>query len=87
MTTEKQNIMNRLKRIEGQLKGIQRMIENEAPCVDVLTQTAAVKAAINKVGTLIFQNHAKECLVSSADEKSKDDVIEDLMKVLISFIK
>ncbi|SMB95653.1 DNA-binding transcriptional regulator, FrmR family [Desulfonispora thiosulfatigenes DSM 11270] len=87
MTTEKQNIMNRLKRIEGQLKGIQRMLDNEACCVDVLIQIAAVKAAVNKVGTLIFENHAKECLTSSEDTRPKDEVIEDLMKVLISFIK
>lgn len=63
------------------------MLENEASCVDVLTQTAAVKAAVNKVGTLIFENHAKECLASSVDTKSKDEAIENLMKVLISFIK
>lgn len=87
MNKDKQNIMNRLKRIEGQLKGIQRMMDNDACCVDVLIQVAAVKAAINKAGTLIFENHAKECLSASFDSKSKDEVIEELMKVLTSFIK
>lgn len=87
MEQEKQNIMNRLKRIEGQLKGIQRMLDKDACCVDMLVQVAAVKAAVNKVGTLIFEHHAKECLNESLNSKSRDEVIEELMKVLTSFIK
>lgn len=84
---EKQNILKRLRRIEGQLKGIQRMIENDTCCADVLVQIAAVKAAVNKVGTLIFENHAKECFTSSLENKSQDEVVKELMKVLTSFIK
>jgi len=84
---EKQNILNRLKRIEGQIKGIQRMIDSEACCVDVLIQVAAVKAAVNKVGTLIFENHARDCLSSSLEQKSQDEIVNELMKVLTSFIK
>lgn len=87
MEKEKINIQRRLRRIEGQLQGIQRMIDKEACCVDVLVQIAAVKAAINKVGTLVFEQHAKECLLKSLDNKSQDDVVEELMKVLTSFIK
>jgi len=85
---EKNNILTRLRRIEGQLKGIQKMIDSDACCVDVLIQIAAVKAAINKAGTLIFENHAKECLTNSKDSnKSQEDVVKELMQVLTSFIK
>lgn len=84
---EKQNILKRLRRIEGQLKGIQRMLESDACCVDVLVQIAAVKAAVNKAGTLIFENHAKECFSKSLENKSQDEVVKELMQVLTSFIK
>lgn len=84
---EKQNILKRLRRIEGHLKGIQRMIESDVCCVDVLVQIAAVKAAVNKTGTLIFENHAKECLSNSLESKSQEDVVKELMQVLTSFIK
>jgi len=85
---EKSNILTRLRRIEGQLKGIQKMVERDACCVDVLIQIAAVKAAVNKAGTLIFENHANECLTNSVDSnKSQEDVVKELMQVLTSFIK
>lgn len=81
------NIIRRLKRIEGQLKGIQRMVDNEACCSDVLTQIAAVKAAVGKVGILIFENHARECMKSSLVGKSEDEAIDELMNIMSSFIK
>lgn len=84
---EKQNILKRLRRIEGQVKGIQRMIESDSCCVDILVQVAAVKAALNKTGTLIFEHHAKECLTKSLESKSQEEVIKELMQVLTSFIK
>ncbi|MGI6225123.1 MAG: metal-sensitive transcriptional regulator [Peptococcales bacterium] len=87
MSAEKQNILKRLRRIEGQVKGIQRMIESDACCTDILVQIAAVKAAVNKTGTLIFEHHANECLTNSLESKSQEDVVKELMKVLTSFIK
>jgi len=87
VTNDKQNIVKRLRRIEGQLKGIQKMIESDACCVDILIQIAAVKAAVNKAGTLIFENHAKECLTNSIEGKSQEEVVKELMKILTSFIR
>lgn len=84
---EKQNILKRLRRIEGQIKGIQRMIESDVCCSDVLVQIAAVKAAVNKTGTLIFENHANKCLTDSLNSKSQEDVVKELMKILTSFIR
>ena len=82
----KDDLKRRLKKIEGQVKGVQRMIEEDKNCVDVLTQVAAVKAAINKVGTILFENHAKKCLKSSL-ENSNYDMIEDITELLVKFTK
>lgn len=82
----KDDLKRRLKKIEGQVKGVQRMIEEDKNCVDVLTQVAAVKAAINKVGTILFENHAKKCLKNSL-ENSNYDMIEDITELLVKFTK
>lgn len=58
----KEDLLRRLKKVEGQVKGIQRMVENDKYCVDVLVQVAAVRAAVNKVGTMIFEYHSRGCL-------------------------
>ncbi len=59
----KKDIQNRLKRIEGQVKGIEKMVDNETCCKDILIQIAAIRAAINKVGTLVLENYAKDCFL------------------------
>lgn len=55
MSEERQSLLNRLKRIEGQVRGISKMISEEQDCAEILMQIAAVKAAVNKVGTLCFK--------------------------------
>lgn len=84
---EKEDLIRRLKKIEGQVKGIQRMVENDKYCVDILIQVAAVRAAINKVGTIIFENHSRGCLLKAVDENSKNEAVEELIGVLTKFIK
>lgn len=83
----KEDLIRRLKKIEGQVKGLQRMVENDKYCVDVLIQVAAVRAAINKVGTMIFENHSRVCLQKAVEEKDKDEAVEELIGVLTKFIK
>lgn len=84
---DKQDILKRLKRIEGQVKGIQRMIEEEKYCVDILTQVAAVRAAINKVGGLILEKHSKSCMQSAILSDDKEKAIEDLIDTVQKFLK
>jgi CsoR family transcriptional regulator, copper-sensing transcriptional repressor len=62
MEPEKKDILLRLRRIEGQIRGLQRMVEEEVPCADILTQVAAVTAAIKKVGTVVVKTYMEECL-------------------------
>ncbi len=59
---EKAGVLMRLRRIEGQIRGLQRMVEEEMPCSQVLTQVAAATAAIKKVGTAVVQCHMDEYL-------------------------
>jgi len=83
----KANLLRRLKRIEGQIKGIQRMIESEKYCADVLVQIAAVRAALNKVGLIIFEDHTKGCVAEAMQTNSGDKKISELIDVLGKFIK
>jgi len=82
-----ENIQRRLRRIEGQLKGIERMMENDACCMDVLVQIAAVRAAISKVGVLIMENHIKECLAEALTGENKEQKLDELIGVLNNFLK
>ncbi len=83
----KQDLIRRLKKIEGQVKGLQRMVESDKYCVDILIQVAAVRAAINKVGTMVFENHSRHCILSAIDSKDKDAAIEELIGVLGKFVR
>lgn len=85
--TEKKKIQTRLKKIEGQVRGVQKMIDKGASCSEVLIQIAAVKSAVNKVGTLVFENHAQECLRNTYEGYDESEGVEELMKILSNFIK
>lgn len=87
MDNAKNDILKRLRRIEGQVKGIQRMVENEQQCADILVQIAAVRAAINKVGGLILENYSKKCIVSAVDNELKGENIDNLIEIILKFIK
>ncbi|NLZ52209.1 MAG: metal-sensitive transcriptional regulator [Thermoanaerobacteraceae bacterium] len=83
----KANLQQRLRRIEGQIKGIQRMIENEKYCADILIQIAAVRAALNKVGLIIFEDHTKGCVAEAIQTDSGDKKINELVDIISKFIK
>lgn len=82
----KKDIMVRLRRIEGQVKGIQGMIDKDSCCRDLLTQIAAIKAAINKVGILMIEDYARNCMGIEKDDENYAG-LEQLIKTLNSFIK
>jgi len=83
----KEDLLRRLKKIEGQVKGLQRMVEGDKYCVDVLVQVAAVRAAINRVGTIVFEHHSRGCLRRAIETTDKDVAIEELIGVLTKFVK
>ncbi|PED05469.1 metal-sensing transcriptional repressor [Bacillus pseudomycoides] len=84
---EKEQIMNRLKRIEGQVRGIQNMIENDRYCVDILVQVSAINAAMKKVGMGILKNHTNHCVSNAIKDGNGDEAIEELMTVFERFSK
>lgn len=84
---DKEALIKRLKRIEGQVKGIQNMVEEERYCVDILTQISAVRSAVNKVGTIILENHMKGCVTESIKEGNSEDMIQELMATINKFVK
>ncbi|WP_163970292.1 metal-sensing transcriptional repressor [Oceanobacillus halotolerans] len=84
---EKQAIVNRLKRIEGQVRGIQKMIEEDRYCVDVLVQISAINAALKKVGFSVTERHIKHCVSDAIKSGEGNETIEELMEVMQQFSK
>lgn len=86
-TESKEDLILRLKKIEGQVKGIQRMVNEDKHCADVLIQVAAVRAAINRVGTIVFEHHSRGCMRKAIESSDQEAAIEELVRVLTKFIK
>ena len=83
---DKKKLENRLSRIEGQIRGLKKMIENDAYCNDVLIQSAAVGAAINAFNRELLSNHIHSCVVRDIRE-GKDEVVDELMVTLQKLIR
>jgi len=84
MKQHRKNIFNRLRRIEGQIQGLQRMVEREAPCVEVLTQLAAATSALKNTGNAIIQNYLMRCIDEASDEPG--NTMDDFQKALTRYI-
>ena len=83
---EKKKLMNRLKRIEGQIRGIESMVEKDAYCPDILIQVSAVNAALNSFSKELLAKHIKTCVVDDIKE-GHDETIDELVKVLQKVMK
>lgn len=86
-TDEKQAVVNRLKRIEGQVRGIQNMVEEDRYCVDILIQLSAIQSGLKQVGYSVTERHMKHCLRDAIEDGKGDEPIEELMTVLKQFSK
>ncbi|ALC89141.1 transcriptional regulator [Bacillus sp. FJAT-18017] len=86
-TTDKDRLIARLKRIEGQVRGIQNMVENDRYCVDILTQISAINAAMNKVGLHLLEKHTQHCVSDAIKDGNGEEAIEELMEVFKRFSK
>ena len=84
---EKQAVVNRLKRIEGQVRGIQKMIDEDRYCVDILVQISAINAALKKVGFTVAERHTKHCVAHAVKAGEGDAAIDELMGILKQFSK
>jgi len=77
--SDKSKIVRRLKLLEGQVRGLQKMVENDTYCIDVITQTSAVKQGLSNVEDLLLENHLGHCVFhqiqSGQTKKAKDEII------------
>lgn len=84
---EKQELKLRLKKISGQINGIDKMIDDGRYCVDILQQLTAARAALNQVSLLILESHTKSCVVTAIKEDRAEDAIGELIDVVRKFSK
>ena len=78
---EYKDLLNRLRRIEGQVRGVEKMVENDAYCVDILTQVSAVTAALNSFNKVLLANHIRTCVADDI-RAGKDEVVDELVVTL-----
>ena len=88
MEREKREILLRLRRIEGQVRGLQRMVEDGVPCTDILTQVAAVTAAIKKAGMAVVKTYMVECLDKTRKQPGvkREEALKDFQKAVSRYI-
>jgi DNA-binding FrmR family transcriptional regulator len=76
-------LLKRLNRIEGQVRGVSKMVEKDTYCIDILTQVGAVKAALDKVALELLRDHAQHCLSNdNVHSKNKDDKANELVSAI-----
>ncbi len=83
---EYKDLLNRLSRIEGQVRGIRGMVENDTYCVDILTQVAAVTAALNSFNKVLLANHIRTCVAEDI-RSGNDEVVDELVSTLQKLMK
>lgn len=83
---EKRDLMNRLKRIEGQVRGLQRMLEEDAYCPDILVQASAVNSALNSFSRTLLCSHLHTCVTKDIRE-GRDEAVDELMETLKKLMK
>lgn len=83
---EYKDLIHRLNRIEGQIRGIRGMVEKDAYCTDILIQVAAVNAALNSFNKVLLANHIKTCVTRDIRE-GKEETVDELLKTLQKLMK
>ncbi len=79
---DKAGLVRRLSRMEGQVRGIARMIEREEYCVDILQQTAALRAAVDAVSILVLEDHVQGCVRTAAERGEADQYVDEVIDVV-----
>ena len=83
---DKSKILSRLNRIEGQVRGVSKMIEDDKYCVDILTQLSAIISSARNVGLLVLEDHIKGCVVNAAPE-DQDERLTELNQAIERFVR
>ena len=83
---EYKDLIHRLKRIEGQVRGVQEMVEQERYCVDILTQVSAIQSALNSFNKVLLANHIRTCVADDI-RAGKDETVDELVVTLQKLMK
>lgn len=83
----KQALLKRLNRVEGQVRGIAQMVQDDRYCVDVLTQVAAIQSALDAVGLQLLEDHTRGCVAAAVKADRGDQAIAELMKAVRRFAR
>lgn len=84
---DKKDLLTRLHKAEGQIRGIEKMVENDAYCPDILVQVSAVSSALNSFNKELLDMHMKNCVVKDIQEGKEEEAIAELMPVLHKLMK
>ena len=90
MQADSKALHNRLRRIEGQVRGLQRMVDEDAYCIDILTQVAAVQTALEQVAVNVLDGHVRHCVadaVAGPDQEDSEAKLDELMAAVRRFAK
>lgn len=82
LSNDKEALLRRLRRVEGQVRGLQRMVEEERYCIDVLTQVSAVTAALDRVALLLVSDHVRHCVRTGGEER-----VDELMAAVERLVR
>jgi len=83
---KREDVVKRLARIEGHLRGVRRMVEEDKSCPEVLLQLAAVRAALDKVGRMVFEDHVETCVSKAIKEGAGESAVAELKEALARFL-
>lgn len=80
--TDKQAVLVRLRRIEGQIRGLQRQVEDDTYCIDILTQVAAATKALESVALLLLEEHLRHCVMPAKDEDEREQKLTEASRAI-----
>jgi DNA-binding FrmR family transcriptional regulator len=83
----KDQLISRLRRVEGQVRGVEKMVDDERYCIDVLTQISAIQAALDKVALGLMDDHAHHCVVGAKTADERNDKTDELMSAVARLMR
>ncbi|WP_412540634.1 metal-sensitive transcriptional regulator [Longispora sp. K20-0274] len=86
-TATKDQLLARLRRIEGQVRGIEKMVDEDRYCIDVLTQISAIQAALDKVGLGLLDGHARHCMHEGAMEGKAEEMADEMLSAVARLMR
>ena len=86
-SAEKEQLLKRLKRLEGQVRGVERMVEEDRYCIDVITQISAIQAALDKVALGLLNDHAEHCVIHGEAAATPQENVEEMMAAVARLMR